>query len=552
MKTNEAMNRLADKDCLDKIYGFSYQRCNTSQEAEDLCSEIVLEVISALQKQKNVQNFYAFIWTIARRVYADFCRTQNLKKSYFDFANFDSCCVKIACSEDEITELIEQEEKSERIEKIYEEIAFLSKGFRQVMVMYYIEGLRVKKISELLNISETTVKQRLFSARNTIRREVEIMKERTSLTLNPIRLVGWSRSDATSKSKGSMWGLIERELSQNLIYLCKEKPKTARELAEMLHVPMPYVEDELEIQCAGGDDEYGTMRKLKNGRYVTNIHVVDYTEFEQAADIYEKHLPEFYQIIKTNVEVNEKRILSIPYLNGKNDLSTLLSFLIPNMAVYILDRVAWALESYMAPIEPLQREYTCAYVAFADNQEPDLEFYSQASALSGPIERFKSVLIYNPYGKWLNQRIEKGHDITRDEKLKLTLRSIGGISEKQLSEEEKETAAKAIACGYMCKRKEQLEPGIIVIDKKNEQKFYKCFIDLTKNMKPVIEKIAEELGNFMKQHVPKHLINEYPAYAKLIAGWRMVSKIVDRCVDGGMLPSKKEESANGMLMIVEE
>ncbi len=144
MKTNEAMNRLADKDCLDKIYGFSYQRCNTSQEAEDLCSEIVLEVISALQKQKNVQNFYAFIWTIARRVYADFCRTQNLKKRYFDFANFDSWCVKIACSEDEITELIEQEEKSERIEKIYEEIAFLSKGFRQVMVMYYIPALMLR------------------------------------------------------------------------------------------------------------------------------------------------------------------------------------------------------------------------------------------------------------------------------------------------------------------------------------------------------------------------------------------------------------------------
>ena len=79
MKTNEILKLIGDKEFLDKIYQFSYRRCNTSYEAEDLCSDIILTVISAVHKQEQIENFYAFVWTVARRVYADnskitFCR----------------------------------------------------------------------------------------------------------------------------------------------------------------------------------------------------------------------------------------------------------------------------------------------------------------------------------------------------------------------------------------------------------------------------------------------------------------------------------------------
>lgn len=59
---------------------FSYHRCNTSFEAEDLCSDIILAVISAIHKQERIENFYAFVWTIARRVYADYCKDRNAER----------------------------------------------------------------------------------------------------------------------------------------------------------------------------------------------------------------------------------------------------------------------------------------------------------------------------------------------------------------------------------------------------------------------------------------------------------------------------------------
>ncbi len=85
MKTNETLKLPDDKDFLDKIYHFSYHRCNTSFEDEDLCSDIILAVISAIHKQERIENFYAFVWTIARRVYADY--DMDFHNLSFDFNN---------------------------------------------------------------------------------------------------------------------------------------------------------------------------------------------------------------------------------------------------------------------------------------------------------------------------------------------------------------------------------------------------------------------------------------------------------------------------------
>lgn len=83
MKTNQYFKLLEDKNFLQQLYRFSYYRCNTSFEAEDLCSDIVLAILLALEKQEHIQNFYAFAWTIAHRVYANYCQKRNLERQNF-------------------------------------------------------------------------------------------------------------------------------------------------------------------------------------------------------------------------------------------------------------------------------------------------------------------------------------------------------------------------------------------------------------------------------------------------------------------------------------
>lgn len=74
--------------------------------------------------------------------------------------------------------LIEETAAAAHMKKILAEIAFLSKAYRDVMILYYLDGKKVKDIAQLLQVSEDTVKQRLFSARKTVKQEVKTMNPR--------------------------------------------------------------------------------------------------------------------------------------------------------------------------------------------------------------------------------------------------------------------------------------------------------------------------------------------------------------------------------------
>lgn len=546
MKTNEPLKLLDDKDFLDKIYHFSYHRCNTSFEAEDLCSDIIIAVISAIHKQERIENFYAFVWTVARRVYADYCEKRNEERQIFSVENSD---LMLASKENEIDEFIEKAAEQEQISRIFKEIAFLSKAYREVMVMFYIDELKVKDIAARLNINETTVKQRLFSARNSVRKEVETMSERTYV-LKPVKLAisgigNLGGNDPSSKT--------ERMFSQNLIYLCKDKPKSAKELSEELCVPMPYIEEELEIQCHGENGKYGMLRKLENGKYAVNIHLVDYDEFDQANKIYEKHLPEFCEVIKNTLKQNEEKILCFPYLSEQKDLHFIMWALISRTVWDFEGRINKVIaEKYFSDIIPVNRTFSCVAVAYTDEQYPEFDVYGCDGIDANSIGGYKAVFVSNIYGKRIDKHFHYGHNLSHDPKLLMVLRAIGGIGIDELSESEKEIAAKALECGYLRKNGNVIEPKIIVIDRKNDRDFYNLSFDFNNDMGAVIEQIAAELSMFMRKHIPEHLMNEYQIYTRLIAGIRILAKSIEECIKEGLLTEPENRvGAEGVLMIVE-
>lgn len=56
MRAQELYARL-NQAWLDQIYGFSYHRCSTTQEAEDLCSEIVLALLHSFSREPDIREF---------------------------------------------------------------------------------------------------------------------------------------------------------------------------------------------------------------------------------------------------------------------------------------------------------------------------------------------------------------------------------------------------------------------------------------------------------------------------------------------------------------
>ena len=71
MKKQELL-KIMDQELLDKLFGFCYARTSDSQEARELCSDIVFELVKAANGEGDMANPHGFLWRIARNVYADF------------------------------------------------------------------------------------------------------------------------------------------------------------------------------------------------------------------------------------------------------------------------------------------------------------------------------------------------------------------------------------------------------------------------------------------------------------------------------------------------
>ena len=544
MKTNQYFKLLEDKNFLQQLYRFSYYRCNTSFEAEDLCSDIVLAILLALEKQEHIQNFYAFAWTIAHRVYANYCQKRNLERQ--NFCNDHTIFVSY---DHEDNEILEEMIKQKQLKQIFVEISFLSKIYREVMIMYYIDELKIKDIAKKLNISETTVKQRLFSARNFIKKEVKTMNKK-NYVLKPIHLY----SIGMGKPRGNDPRIkMERTFSQNLIYLCKDKPKTAKELSEELSVPMPYVEEELEIQCRGENGEYGMLRQLNDGKYTINTLLVDYDEYLQANNIFEKYLPELCKIINQTLSDKSKKILSFPFLSRLDNLNFIFWSLIQKINNHFEDKVNELLkEKYFCDVKPVERVFSTATIAYTNEQNPTFDVWGCDSAFSNAIGGYQSVFVSNIYGKYLDRHFYVGHNLSCDQKILMLLRSIHGITIDSLTEIEKEIVAQCIECGYLQKNDNLVEPKIVIIDKKDAADFNHLAMEFVKDMQPIIEKIAAELSVFLKKHIPAHLMNEYQNYTYLIATAQNYSKLIDACLQENILSKPKNRlGAEGVFMIVE-
>ncbi len=553
MKTIEVLKEMNNTEFLDKIYQFSYRRCSTSHEAEDLCSDIIVKILTSVQKQDEIDNFYAFVWTIAHRVYADFCEQ---RKKFSEQISLESTELVIEEKKNEIETLIDDIAEQHQLESIRKEIHFLSKAYRDVMVMFYLDEYKVKDIAQILGISETTVKQRLFSARTTIKKEVEIMNH-GNLSLKPVEfeIIGMGNPVGNDPREQAM-----RTFSQNLIYLCKDKAKSVKELADELCVPMLYVEEELEIQCRGQNGTYGMLRKLENGKYITNILLVDYQEYDEANKVFEKHMPEVCRMLKEKLEEKKNKILNFPYLNQQKDMNLILWSLILPITWGFIGKIHKVVsEKHFADVKPVSRPYSCVAIAYPKNEMEQMQMamdfngYCCDGITANKVAGYEYVFLQNIYGPRIDKHFSVGHNISIDKLLLMTLKSVGGLEIGDLTEDEKEIAAKAIECGYVRKNGNVLEPKMVVMEDKNRQAFFDIASEITDDMDTVIEKIAKELALYMKNHIPKHLMNEYEIYTKLIASLRVDGQLIEHCVSEGLLEEPVQRlGTEGILLAIEK
>ncbi len=540
MKKQDLLKRI-DADLLEKIMGFCYKRTSHSYEAQELCSDILYQLVKASKGDGEVKDFYGFLWKVAHNVYADFSERKSKVTERFYQEDPEEIFKNIAMEEND------EENIDEEFEQIIKAMSFLTRAYREVMILYYLEGKSITEIASIQKTSEVAIRQRLFSARKSIRSEVGEMED----IKKPIVL---DKVDFTIIGTGyPSWGdprsVSTRQMSKHIVMACYKKPKTAKEISKELNIPMSYVEEELEILTKGENGEYGLLRNMGNDRYGVNIILLDKQGVIRAHDIYISKISEITDIIMNHVTLYQNKYLQLPYLNRNVDISLILWHHINRITMHLTNMVYDRLgNKYFANRKEVKRPFSVfGYfdigISYGCGQDG-----IEASNICG----YKKVELQNIYISRILPHFHCGHNIGNDPSLQLAIRSIQGIKIEELTDVEKEYAAKAMECGYIYREDDILYTKILVFEMKDKEKIYDINNKITSELEKLTDRIAKEIHELIEEIVPDYLLNEYKFF-NIIAGIPIIDLVVEALIDKGYLvPPKDRVGAEGCWMCVEK
>ena len=555
MKKSELLHNI-DQELLDSLYGFCYRRTPSSHATEELCSDIVYELVKTANAEGEIgeEEIYAFIWRVARHVYADWSEKQH-RHAARNITDDADAVFALLSDEGDTEEREEAERDREALRAVYRQLANLSRAYRTVMIAYYLDGQSVRQIAARIGTAENTVRQRLFAARESIRKEVKTMEPKAMnkpVTLQHLELSLCGGGDPVT---GDPRELLTRQLSRHILWLCRNRALSAREIAEELNVPMIYVEEELDIQTKGtGRTHYGSLRQLENGKYISNIPLLSREEFMEGHKIFEAHYPELCQAIRDYIRdpAIARQYFEFPYLNRKQDdmLHLIWWQHMPVLAHKLGDMVEDLLkEKYFADITPVERPFHLfGYEAFED----DGDFCGWDGIMAKNICGYRKVWFENLYTKRLQAHFHCGHDISNDEQLQLAIRAINGLPVSDLNEDEQEQAARAIKQGYLVREGDTLYTRILVMKKKDAERVFLIDHDLRDKIRPLAQKVAEQTAAWLRSVLPDHLLCEYHKVRYLASDGIVPAVLTDLCRHALLEIPEDGIGAEGCWMTVEK
>ncbi|MBQ7922847.1 MAG: RNA polymerase sigma factor [Clostridia bacterium] len=539
MKKQELLNYF-DDELLDKLFGFCYARTNDSYEAQELCSDIIFALVKAAASDGEVASVYPFIWRVARNVYADYSNKRKRHANLFYEGDAEEILPFIAAEEND-------DNSAELLAGVYRRIAFLTKAYREVMILYYIDGMSTAEIAVQLNTSEGAVRQRLFAARQKIKSEVEDMTETYNkpAALSNIDLVIWG-------SGNPGWGdprtVYNRILSSHVVWLCRRKPMSASEIAAELNVPTIYVENELDILTRGENGTYGLLRRLDNGKYAINFVLFDKDTVEKAHALCTEHMPKIGSIISDFIEQHKEEYLAFPYLNKKVDLNLILWSQVFWMAQAFEKNVQRVLEEkYFADVEKADRPFSVFGWEYNGKHYGSGCDGISASNVCG----YTKIEVVNIYISRIRHHFHCGHNVANDPQLQLAIRAIEGLAVSTLTDTEKEHAAKAIECGYLYREGDMLYTKILVYAAEDASNRSAITRQLCNGyFEEEAQRTAEKLAELIRKNVPDHLQGEW-MFANDIANIPIIDALVEVLIEKGILtPLENGIGAEGCFMSV--
>lgn len=230
--TKEQMEQIVSEN-MKKIYLYCVRRLGNAADAEDVASDIMLELLRSYSEVRDDAAVHSYMWSVAGNLCRSFWR-KAARRTTTEIPEDYAGAFMITPEE----QLIHEEE----LLTLRRELSLLSEKYRKVMIAHYIQQKTCEEIAGETGLTVTNVKQYLFEGRKKVRKGMDMQREYGVYSYAPEKFTMNFWGDGGE----GYWSLFDRKLPGSIMLSVYDAPKTLEELSMEVGVSMPYLEDEVE------------------------------------------------------------------------------------------------------------------------------------------------------------------------------------------------------------------------------------------------------------------------------------------------------------------
>jgi len=152
------------------IYNLAYRMTGNREDAMDVTQEVLFRAYRALASFQPDKPFLPWVYRITWNICADRGRKIGRTPQEDSIDEIEENAARIPSSSPSPDSTYEHQELAEVLKKA---IAELPEGYRELIVMFHVDGLSIKEVSDVMGMKETVIKNRLYRGRQMLRKILE-------------------------------------------------------------------------------------------------------------------------------------------------------------------------------------------------------------------------------------------------------------------------------------------------------------------------------------------------------------------------------------------
>lgn len=522
----EEKNKLLDmitQDYLSMIFGYALRRTNNREDAEDFAQDILSELVSAVNNLNNPKAYNGFIWAVANNTYKRWLKKRKKHKAEYLEDYLGAGIYNAEEGEGLEDKVIYQEE----LNRLRWEISLLSKTYRDIVILYYIDEKSCSEIAKELDLTTDNVKYFLYKARNIMKDGINMNRELGEKCYRPAEfsISYWGDNLA------NYFNLSKRKLPGNILLTAMQKPVSISEISIETGVPAAYLDDEINIL-----EEEGFLNNIKKDKYQTSIIIFTKKMNEAIDEIFKVYVQDLSKKLYEELLNREEEVKKLFSVDKGKKLEKLLWEILPMMlSLTIVDN----LHPERLPVLPLLKRGNNGWLWGSEGTNKPWDWSVTIKALT------KNAGLGGRYAILIDFIIlnTENQKLIGKEEIELISRSYeNGIQISTLNEIEKEVAARMIENNYAANENGVFKFKGSVFNHGQGEEGKETLKTAFSLYRDCIKAVNSEVLKLTLDSLPKHLHEqaEYIAYVKTISG--MMSAVMEEMVNKGYIhiPTSKD------------